>query len=117
MLRFLPILLLVLQTLPMAVPVASAQENAQTPQKMSCCGGCCKCAANGCQCGKKQDKAPAPSKTPFSVSSIDFAPPLAPARYALPSITATGEIKLDTTTLVIACSNNCRQALLGRWQN
>ncbi len=116
MLRFLPILLLVLQSLPLAVS-ADAHQTVQAPQKMSCCGGCCKCSSNGCRCGKKQDKAPTPSKTPFSVSSIDFATPLAPAKYSIPALTATGELKHSTTSEIVACSNNRKQALLGRWQN
>ncbi|MBC8310548.1 MAG: hypothetical protein H8E83_08560 [Planctomycetes bacterium] len=116
MLRFLPILLLVLQALPFAAPVEAA-DGIQTPQKMACCGGCCKCAANGCQCSKKQNNPPAPSKTPFSITSIDFALPLATAQYQLPQVTSTGELACIPTTTTVVSSNNCRQALLGRWQN
>ncbi len=117
MLRFIPILLLMLQALPMATVAETAQESAHAPQKMSCCGGCCQCAKNGCQCGKKQDKAPSPSKTPFLITSIDFAPPLAPAKYAVPALSVIGEIQFEALSQNVACSNNCRQALLGRWQN
>jgi len=117
MLRFIPILLLMLQTLPMAAVANTAQEAAHAPQKISCCGGCCQCAKNGCHCSEKQENTPAPSKTPFSLSSIDFAPPLAPAKYALPALSATGEVQLEALAQNIVCSNNCRQALLGRWQN
>ena len=117
MLRFLPILLLLLQTLPLATQAEAAQESVQTAQMMTCCGGSCQCASNGCHCGEKREEAPAPSKTPFSINSIDFAPPLAPAKYALPALRTTSEIKVDATNQKVVCSNNCRQALLGRWQN
>ncbi|MBC8201410.1 MAG: hypothetical protein H8E86_05125 [Planctomycetes bacterium] len=117
MLRLLPILLLILQTLQFAVPVHAASENVQASQKMSCCGGCCKCAANGCACEQKREETPAPAKTPFTIFSIDFAPPAATAAVSLPAKVANGEISLTAKTLRIACTNNCRQALLGRWQN
>ncbi|MBC8202358.1 MAG: hypothetical protein H8E91_00855 [Planctomycetes bacterium] len=117
MLRFLPILLLVLQSIPFSGIADAAHRVEPTTQKMSCCGGCCRCAANGCQCKEDKQEAPAPAKTPFSPRTIDFAPPISPIAYELPELTLLGEIAGIPTAKKIVASNNCRQALLGRWQN
>lgn len=114
MLRFLPILLLLLQAIPM---VASAGATPQVIEKMSCCGGNCMCEANGCQCGNEEDQTPSPSNTPFSITSIDLLVPPAPAKHELPSLENTGELVIASATFEVVHSNNCRQALLGRWQN
>ena len=114
MLRFLPILLLLLQALPMAAP---AEATPQVTEMMSCCGGCCMCDITACQCCKDDNQTPSPTNTPFSITSIDFAPPLAPAKYDLPSVEPTGELLFAPVIFSVVSSNNCRQALLGRWQN
>ena len=114
MLRFLPILLLLLQAIPMA---SSAEATPQVIEKMSCCGGNCMCEANGCLCGKEDKQTPSPTNTPFSIPSIDFAPPIAPAKYDLSSVEHTGELLFSPAKFTVVSSNNCRQALLSRWQN
>ncbi|MDP7006263.1 MAG: hypothetical protein QF718_08655 [Phycisphaerales bacterium] len=117
MLRLLPVILLVLQAIPFSSTVYESHSDVEITQKMSCCGGNCRCAENGCKCGKKEDKAPAKSKTPFTIDSIDFTAPLTATKYSIPNLTSTGEIKVIASTVSIVASNNCRQALLGRWQN
>ncbi len=117
MFRFLPILLLVLQSIPFAGVVDAAPAVSDASQKMSCCGGCCRCAANGCQCKQDKQDVPAPTKAPFSPRTIDFAPPANPIAYELPELALLSELVRIPTANQIVASNNCRQALLGRWQN
>ncbi|MBC8523122.1 hypothetical protein H8D29_04275 [PVC group bacterium] len=114
MLRLLPILFLVMQSIPFAAPLEVAEASSQ---KMSCCGGHCKCSANGCQCSKDKQEAPAPAKTPFTTKSLDLCPSFTTAQYQLPTLAITSETVAVPTTKRNFASNNCRQALLGRWQN
>ncbi|HIB50900.1 MAG TPA: hypothetical protein EYO40_06445 [Phycisphaerales bacterium] len=108
---------MILQSLPMAVPAQATQDSVQAAQKMSCCGGFCRCAANGCRCGEDKEKDSAPSKTPFSIPSIDLVAPLTNANYTLPALFVSEIVAVNPSTKIVVASNNCRQALLGRWQN
>ena len=117
MFRFLPILLLVLQSVPYAGTVDAAPAITDSTQQMTCCGGYCQCAANGCRCEQDQQEAPAPTKNPFSLRTIDLAPSASPSSYQLPLLALTSEIVRVPQAKVVVASNNCRQALLGRWQN
>ena len=114
MLRILPILLLMLQAVPISAP---AEACPSIHDASTCCGGDCACSEQSCFCESNKEEPPAPSKTPFSITSIDFAPPLAPVAFRLPALIQSGELISGYSANIVIASNNCRQALLGRWQN